>query len=81
MEELLLQLLNVYMVGGVKQTKMHTVESFVPEPSTPKVEVAIGKVKRYVTRCSSDSSKRETLHSEIHKLIKLIWNKEELPHQ
>jgi hypothetical protein len=23
----------------------------------------------------------ETLHSEIHKLIKLIWNKEELPHQ
>jgi hypothetical protein len=24
---------------------------------------------------------RETLHSEIHKLIMLIWNKEELPHQ
>jgi hypothetical protein len=23
----------------------------------------------------------ETLHSEIHKLIMLIWNKEELPHQ
>jgi hypothetical protein len=23
----------------------------------------------------------ETLRSEIHKLIKLIWNKEELPHQ
>jgi hypothetical protein len=23
----------------------------------------------------------ETLHSEIHKLIKLIWNKKELPHQ
>jgi hypothetical protein len=23
----------------------------------------------------------KTLHSEIHKLIKLIWNKEELPHQ
>jgi hypothetical protein len=23
----------------------------------------------------------ETLHLEIHKLIKLIWNKEELPHQ
>jgi hypothetical protein len=22
-----------------------------------------------------------TLHSEIHKLINLIWNKEELPHQ
>jgi hypothetical protein len=22
-----------------------------------------------------------TLHSEIHKLIKLIWNKEELTHQ
>jgi hypothetical protein len=24
---------------------------------------------------------RETLHSEIHKLIKLIWKNEELPHQ
>jgi hypothetical protein len=23
----------------------------------------------------------ETLHPEIHKLIMLIWNKEELPHQ
>jgi hypothetical protein len=23
----------------------------------------------------------EALHLEIHKLIKLIWNKEELPHQ
>jgi hypothetical protein len=23
----------------------------------------------------------EALHSEIHKLIMLIWNKEELPHQ
>jgi hypothetical protein len=23
----------------------------------------------------------ETLHSEIHKLIMLIWNKEEFPHQ
>jgi hypothetical protein len=23
----------------------------------------------------------ETLHSEIHNLIKLIWDKEELPHQ
>jgi hypothetical protein len=24
---------------------------------------------------------RGTLHSEIHKFIKLIWDKEELPHQ
>jgi hypothetical protein len=23
----------------------------------------------------------KTLHSEMHKLIMLIWNKEELPHQ
>jgi hypothetical protein len=23
----------------------------------------------------------ESLHSEIHKLIMLVWNKEELPHQ
>jgi hypothetical protein len=29
----------------------------------------------------ADQIQGEKLHSEIHKLIKLIWNKEELPHQ
>jgi hypothetical protein len=51
------------------------------------VEVAIRKLKRYKSP-GADQIPAEliqaggvTLHSEIHKLIELIWNKEELPHQ
>jgi hypothetical protein len=66
---------------------MHTAEPFVPEPSASKVEVAIGKLKRYkspgVDHIPAERIQTavETLRSEIHKLTKLIWNKEELPHQ
>jgi hypothetical protein len=49
------------------------------------VEVAIGKLKRYKSP-GADQIPAEliqagvgTLHSEIHKPIKLIWNKEEFP--
>jgi hypothetical protein len=66
---------------------MHTAEPFVPEPSASEAEVAIGKLKRYkspgVDQIPAEliQAGGETLHSEIHKLIKLIWNKQELPHQ
>jgi hypothetical protein len=59
----------------------------VPQPSSSEVEVAIGKLKRYkspgVDQIPAEliQAGGETLHSEINKLIKLIWNKEELPHQ
>jgi hypothetical protein len=72
--------------GGVRQTEMHTAEPFVPEPSATKFEVAIGKPKKYrspaVDQVPAEliQAGEETLHSEIHKLIKLIWNKE-LPYQ
>jgi hypothetical protein len=59
----------------------------VPEHSTSEIEVAIGKLKR----CKSPGtdqipvqlirSGRETKHSEMHKVIMLIWNNEELPQQ
>jgi hypothetical protein len=58
----------------------------VPEPSASEVEVAVGKLKRNkslgVDRIPAElvHAGGETLLSEIHKLIKLIWNKE-LPHQ
>jgi hypothetical protein len=81
------ELLNVHGVGGVRQTEIHTAEPFVPEPSASEIEVAIGKLKRYkfpgVDQIPAEiiQAGGETLRTEIHKLIKLIWNKEELPHQ
>jgi hypothetical protein len=81
------QLLNVHRARGVRQTEMRTAEPFVPEPSASEVEVAIGKLKRYkspgVDQIPAELIQTgwETLHSEIHKLIKLIWNNEEVPHQ
>jgi hypothetical protein len=80
------QLLNVHGAGGVRQTEMHTAEPLVPEPSASEVEVAVGKLKRYkspgVVQVPAEliQAGGETLHSEIHKLIKLIRNKRELPH-
>jgi hypothetical protein len=81
------QMLNVHGVGGVRQTEMHTAEHLLPEPSAAEVKVAIGKLKRYKSPGVDQSPGEliqaggETLCSEIHKLMKLIWHKEELSHQ
>jgi hypothetical protein len=79
--------LNVHGTGGVRQTEIHTAEPFVPGPSASEVEIAIWKLKKYKSP-GADQIPAEliqagggTFRSEIHKLIKLIWNKEELPHQ
>jgi hypothetical protein len=59
----------------------------VPEPSTSEAEVAIGKVERYkssgVDQIPAEliQAGEEKLRLESHELIKLIWNKEELPQQ
>jgi hypothetical protein len=80
-------LLKVQGPGGIRQTENHTAEPLVPEPSAAEVEVAIRKMKRYKAPGSDQipaeliQAGGETLHSEIHKLIMLIWNKDELPHQ
>jgi hypothetical protein len=66
---------------------MHRAEPFVPEPSASEIEVAIGKLKRYkspgVNQFPAEliQAGGETLRSKVRKLIKLIWKKEELPHQ
>jgi hypothetical protein len=80
-------LLNVHGMGGVRQTEMHTAEPFLPQPSASEAEPAIGKLKSYRSP-GADQIPAELIHagggtlrSEIHKLIKLIWNKEELTHQ
>jgi hypothetical protein len=80
------ELLNVHGTGAVRQTEMHTAERFVPESNASEVQVAIGKLKRYkspgVDQIPAEliQAGGETLRSEIHKLIKLMRNKE-LPHQ
>jgi hypothetical protein len=81
------QLLNVHRTGGVRQTEMHTAEISVSHSSASEAEVAIGKLKSYkspgVDQIPAEMIQAggETLCSEIYKLIKLIWNQEELPHQ
>jgi hypothetical protein len=58
----------------------------VLQPSTSQVDVDIGKLKRHKSLGDKIPAEviqagGETLHSEIYKHIKLIWKKEELPHQ
>jgi hypothetical protein len=81
------QLLNVHGTGGVRQTEMLTAELFVPDHSASVVEDATGKLKSYnspgVVQIPAEviQTGGEIWRSEIHKLIKLMWNKGELPHQ
>jgi hypothetical protein len=81
------QLLNVQEAGGVRQTEIQKAEPFVPQPSISEVEVAIVKLKRYrssgVDQIPTQliQAAGKIMHSEVHMLIKLICNKEELPHQ
>jgi hypothetical protein len=81
------QLLNKHRAGGVRQTEMQTAETFVTKPRASGFEVAIGKLKRYkypgVDQIPAEliQAGGETWHLDIHKLMKLIWNKTELPHQ
>jgi hypothetical protein len=88
MEELLLSAVEyVRGAGGVRQTEMHTAEPLVPQPSASEVEVAVGELKSYkspgVDQIPAEliQAGEEKLRSEIHKIIKLIWNKEVLSHQ
>jgi hypothetical protein len=81
------QLLNIHRAGDVRQTEMHTAEPYVPEPNASEFEVPIGKLKRYkspgVDQIPAEliQAGEETLHLENHKLFKLIWNREQFPHQ
>jgi hypothetical protein len=75
------QLLNVQGAGGVRQTKIHTAEPFVPEQLPPRLRSLLEGRKGISFQVLIRFKQGEILHSEIHKLIMLIWNKEELPHR
>jgi hypothetical protein len=73
--------------GGVRQTAMHTAENLCQSLVSLSLRLLLEKMKRYKLR-DVDRNPAELIHeggeklySEIHKLIKLIWNKEELPQQ
>jgi hypothetical protein len=72
------------MPGSIRQTEIHTAEPYVPEPIAAEFEVAIRKMKRYKAPGSYQIPAElilaggEALHSEIHKFIMLIWNKQSL---
>jgi hypothetical protein len=59
---------------------VHTAETFVPDPVASEVRDVIEKLKRYkslgVDQISAEliQAGGEIWRSEIHKLIKLIWN-------
>ena len=79
------QLLNVQGVNDVRQTKIHTTEPLLPEPSASDVELATEKLKSQKSP-STDRVPAELIKErgriiryEIHKLIIAIWKKEELP--
>jgi hypothetical protein len=76
------QLLNVQGAVDVRQTEIQTAEPFVSEPSASEVEVATVKLKNDKSPGGDQILVRVggTLHSEIHKLVKLMRNRE-LPHQ
>jgi len=73
--------------ADVRQTKIHTAEALVPEPSALEVEMAFEKLRRHklpgVDQIPAEFIKTggRTFRSEIHKLVNSIWNKEELPEE
>jgi hypothetical protein len=66
---------------------MCTAETLVPKPGSLKIETAIKMLKsnklsgtkQILTQLIQTGGK--ILHSQIHKLINSIWNKEDLPQQ
>jgi hypothetical protein len=64
---------------------IHTAEALVPDPSHVEMEIAIGNLKRYkfpgTDQIPAELVKAggEILCAGIHRLIRSIWNTEELP--
>ena len=68
-------------------SEVYTAEPDIPEPSQIEVELAIEKLKRHkatgVDHIPSELIQvgGGKLYEKIHKLIELIWNKDELPQE
>jgi hypothetical protein len=79
--------LNVHRVSHVRQIAIRAAEPLVPDPIPFEIEIAIGKLKSFKSPGCGQipagliEAGGEILRSNILKLIKSIWNKEELPDQ
>jgi len=51
--------LNVCGIEDVRQTEMPTADPLVPEPISFKVEIAVEKLKRYVTSYCSNTRRTD----------------------
>jgi len=73
------QLLNVHGVNDVRQTRIHTTESLVPEPSA--LEMVVEKIKRHklpgIDQILAELIKAggSIFRPEIHKLINSNWTR------
>jgi hypothetical protein len=74
-----IQMLNVHGIHNVRQVDIHMAEPFVSEPGLVKVEIAIGKLKRYKS-LGTDQILAKLIRAGGETLCS-IWNKEELPQQ
>jgi len=74
-------------VSNFRQTEIHTAEPLLPELSAFEVEMAIEKLKGHKSPGTDQIPAKmikvggRTIHSEIHKLITFVWNKEKLPEE
>jgi hypothetical protein len=81
------QLFIVHGVSDVRQTEIHMAELLAPEPSSLEAEMAVEKIKghkpRGIGQIPTEVIKTggRKIRNEIHKLIKSIWKKEELPEE
>jgi hypothetical protein len=86
-EELLFSVIDVHNVSDVRQIEIHTGEPLLPDPCHLEAEISIAKLKKYKSPGSDQilaelyQAGDETLVPVIHKVITLIWNKEELNDQ
>jgi hypothetical protein len=76
--------LHVYRAGGVRQNKMHT--ACAREFSILRLRLQLRSLKGKSPSLDQIPGEliqagEETLCPKIHKLIKIIWNKQELLHQ
>ena len=81
------QLLNVHKGNDVGGIQIQTAEPLIPKPTLLEVEITIGKLKKYkspgIDQIPAEliQDGRNSLLSEIYKLLLAIWKNDMLPEQ